>query len=150
MRLRVCLAMAVAATAVVGTTSAHAAHTTTWYWQPGACKSALTHEGVQTADGRVFYPAQVFCIGSATTCAWNVAHTTRLYRTFYTVMRSGDGTVRTMTFHVTGKSNWTGEGLRVRSQYMDVAKFNVYVGPIAHAAAQQQNEYDCKSGVLGQ
>ena len=147
MRHLVALA-AVAATALSGATCSQAAHATTWYWTPGACKSALTHEGVQTSDGRVFYPAQVFCIGSATSCAWSANHTTRLYRTFQTVIRSGDGTVRTMMFHVTGKNSWSGQNLRVVFQYMDAQKFSAYVGVIAHAAAQEQNQYGCKSGVL--
>jgi len=148
MRHRTHLAVATLIAALTVTAGAGAERSANWYWTPAACKSALT-SGVQISDGRYFYPTLSFCVGTASTCAWNYPHTMRLYSSFYVIMRSADGVVRTMTLNVTGRATWSGTDLRVRYRYMDPARFAVYNRIIATAYAQQQNNYGCASGVLG-
>jgi hypothetical protein len=145
---RLAITLAVTAATLASTAAAQAARTSNWWWTPAACKSELG-KGVQIDDGRYFFPTITFCIGTASSCAWNSAHTTRLYQSFYVIMRSGDGVVRTMNLRVTGKNSWRGESIRLRYRYMNATKFAVYTRVVATAYAQEQNSYGCKSGVLG-
>ena len=118
-----------------------------WYWTPGACKSVLAH-GVVLGDGRTFYPSRSYCIGS-TGCAWNKAQTQRLYGAFYTIMRSYDGAVRSMTLTVTGRGTFSGSTVILRYTYMTADKFAAYNNVIATAAAKLINQQGCKFGVFG-
>lgn len=138
----------IVATLSLSAATATAASSTTWYWTPAACKSALA-KGVQTADGRYFYPTRSFCIGQAATCAWSKNGADRLYQSFYTIMQSNDGVVRSMYLNVTGKSTWSGNSLQLRFRYMDASKFLVYTRIAATAGAEAENAKGCKTGVFG-
>lgn len=120
-----------------------------WYWTPGLCKRVLVSGGVETADGRVFTPQRSFCIGQAATCAWSRDESVRLYRTFYVIMRSHDGVVRTMYLTVTGAKTWRGSNLRLRFRYMGAEDFAAYTSVYANAAARVENQKGCKKGVFG-
>jgi hypothetical protein len=130
------------------TTFASAAHSgNTWYWTPGECKSVLAR-GVETGDSRTFYPSRSYCVGTAG-CAWETAQTQRLYTTFYAIMRSYDGVVRTMTLRATGRDTFSGQKLVLRSTSMSEAQFDSLDGTINKAAAGVIAKQGCRSGVFG-
>ncbi len=137
----------IAATMACAIAASAANHANGWYWSPGACKAMLAH-GVVLGDGRTFYPSRSYCIGS-TGCAWNKAQTKRLYSGFYTIMRSYDGAVRTMTLTVTGRDTFSGSRVILRYTFMTAGKFAAYNNDVATAAAKLINEHGCKFGVFG-
>jgi hypothetical protein len=151
MKSSLALTIIVAAVLALALGLAQQAHGTAsgdWYWTPANCKAVLT-KGVETSDGRDFYPTKSFCIGQASTCAWSRDGSERLYQTFYAIMRSADGVVRSMYVNVTGKTTWSGSSLRLIFRYMGALQFATYTRVTATAYAEAENAKGCRTGVFG-
>jgi hypothetical protein len=142
-----CAGVAPAGVASATTFASAARSGNTWYWTPGECKSRLAH-GVETGDGRSFYPSRSYCVGIAG-CAWGASQTQRLYTTFYAIMRSYEGVVRTMTLRATGRDTWSGDKLVLRNRSMTASQFDSYDSAITKAAAAVIAKQGCRVGVFG-
>jgi len=144
----VLLAVAATAAAVVAATASAMPETesTTWYWTPGLCKSALIHGGMELADGRTFYVANAFCVGwgGPVYCEWSSGYRYRLYTRFTAYVRSWDGTIRTFTLKPTNRSSgYTASGIKALGHEPSASRFNSFVAPIAHSLAATEQQRGC-------
>ena len=136
------LAATVAVSALAGfAASADAAHSSTWYWSPGACKSELQQYGVAITDNRTFHVQKAFCVGLHNHCWLNSG--LRRYKVFITVMRSNDGVVRSMQLTVTGHHTWSGSKMKLIEHYMSSAAFANAYGNVAWSVANLENQGGC-------
>jgi hypothetical protein len=123
-------------------TDASATTASTWYWSPGYCKSQLNNKGVSISDGRYFYPAQSYCIGGGgANCEW--FHGQRQYNRFTVVMRGNDGIVRRMILNTTGKSSWSGNGLKIIDRDVTDSLWRKVYGDLTWELARQENRKGC-------
>ncbi|HST17791.1 MAG TPA: hypothetical protein VLK36_08995 [Gaiellaceae bacterium] len=136
---------AVTLTVALTPVAAQASVATDWYWTPGLCKSQLKHYATVLGDGRTFYNANAYCVGTGgvSTCEWSSGHRYRLYKEFTVFVRAFDGTVRTFTLTPAAKDNYHGKNIRALGHVESSAKFDSFVAPLAAAAARAQQQKGC-------
>lgn len=125
------LALAAAALFLFSATSAgaHGPGAGRWSWTPALCKSFLVTDGVRIDDGRVFRASRVFC-GGKPECTYDRSERKHYYDHFFVALIDNNLVFRTMDLHVTAKSNFRVDGLRVYGRAetkADVARFETRI-----------------------
>ena len=115
-------------------------------WTPGACKTTLTHYGIPATYG-YFTATAGACVGygGRQSCFWNASHTARLYKSFFILALTRDGTVRTAKLNVTGTGPKDGRvsGVKIYARGVSYSSFQTRYMPIAWQLAAEENQKGC-------